>query len=165
MQDVLPLQIHSKVCCGILPHCRSKLWQTSGCRRWQLALVIRKGRSLSPAPHLISCRGPLLWWVLCSACWWITGCTEMTIITHNAPREGGALRHNISHKYAERLKSSLRAISRICFFSVQGCSNCMLTFYVESFSFYNFCVPVNPRILHKDALTRAQAEWEYGWVV
>lgn len=126
MQDVLPLQIHSKVCSEILPHCL-KLWQTSGCGAWQLAIVIRKGCSWSPAPRLISCRGPLQWCVLCGACWWITGCTEMTIITHNAPREGAAsLRDNISHKYAKRLLSLLHAISQTRFVSVQGCSDCIL---------------------------------------
>lgn len=51
----------------------------------------------------------------------------MTIITHNAPREGAAsLRDNISHKYAKRLLSLLHAISQARFVSVQGCSNCIL---------------------------------------
>lgn len=48
----------------------------------------------------------------------------MTIITHNAPREGAAsLRDNISHKYAKRLLSLLHAIPHTRFVSVQGCSS------------------------------------------
>lgn len=51
----------------------------------------------------------------------------MTIITHNAPREGAAsLRDDISHKYAKRLLSLLHAISQTCFVSVPGCSSCIL---------------------------------------
>lgn len=51
----------------------------------------------------------------------------MTIITHNAPREGAAsLRDNISHEYAKRLLSLLRAVSPTRFVSVQGWSNCIL---------------------------------------
>lgn len=51
----------------------------------------------------------------------------MTIITHNAPREGAAsLRDNISHKYAKRLLFLLHAISQTRFVLVKGCSNCTI---------------------------------------
>lgn len=48
----------------------------------------------------------------------------MTIITHNALREGEAsLRDDITHKYAKRLLSLLHAISQTRFVLVPGCSN------------------------------------------
>lgn len=50
----------------------------------------------------------------------------MTIITHNALREGEAsLRDDITHKYAKRLLSLLHAISQTRFVLVPGCSNCI----------------------------------------
>ena len=56
----------------------------------------------------------------------------MTIITHNAPREGAAsLRDNISHKYAKRLLSLLHAISQTRFVLVQGCTNCTIKSVIQ----------------------------------
>lgn len=88
----------------------------------------------------------------------------MTIITHNAPKEGAAsLRDNISHKYAKRLLSLLLAISKTCFVSVQGFSDSIL----KNISCQKSCrlihampneilqflqkILANQRILHKDA--------------
>lgn len=82
----------------------------------------------------------------------------MTIIAHNAPREGAAsLRDNISHKYAKRLLSLLHALSKSCFVSVQGCSHCIVKkiCYLKTCSHLQNETPVcnvvlEIRLLHKD---------------
>lgn len=55
----------------------------------------------------------------------------MTIITHNAPREGAAsLRDDISHKYAKRLLSLLRAIHKHALFQYQVALNVQLRHWI-----------------------------------